>query len=47
MIDWKGIYERRSAAKITAEQARSEYVRLYAERLREASATGPCSTGRS
>lgn len=27
---WKEIYERRSAAKITAEQARSEYVRLYA-----------------
>ena len=28
---WKEIYERRSADKITAEQARSEYVRLYAE----------------
>ncbi len=27
---WKEIYERRSANKITAEQARSEYVRLYA-----------------
>lgn len=28
---WKRIYERRSADAITAEQARSEYVRLYAE----------------
>jgi three-Cys-motif partner protein len=27
---WKEIYERRSAGKISAEQARSEYVRLYA-----------------
>ena len=30
---WKLIYERRSAKTITAEQARSEYVRLYAEGL--------------
>ena len=30
---WKLIYERHSANKITAEQARSEYVRLYAEGL--------------
>lgn len=30
---WKLIYERRSTNMITAEQARSEYVRLYAEGL--------------
>lgn len=28
---WKDVYERRSADKIDPEQARSEYVRLYAE----------------
>ncbi len=31
---WKAIYERRSADVITPEQARSEYVRLYASGLR-------------
>lgn len=30
---WKEVYERRAAGKITAEQARGEYVRLYAEGL--------------
>lgn len=28
---WRGIFERRSADEITAEEARSEYVRLYAQ----------------
>ena len=32
---WKGIYARRAADEITADQARSEYVRLYGEGLTE------------
>jgi three-Cys-motif partner protein len=32
---WKEIYERRSAGQISAEQARSEYVRLYAEGFKQ------------
>lgn len=33
--DWRGIYERRRAGQITAEQARDDYLRLYAQGLRD------------
>jgi three-Cys-motif partner protein len=43
---WKDIYARRESGQISAEEARGEYVRMYAEGFKRL-ATRRCLTGRS